>query len=157
MNTLARILAAATMLAVTPAIAQEEHSGHGDAGPFPKVCKAPTAAQPMAHAAMEGLNEHQQASMDGMAKMDRDMMQGMMKQDADVGFICGMIAHHQGAIDMANVELKYGDNARAKEMARKGHRCADKGNCRYEGLACGERQVVGPTSAPVPPWDRTSA
>ena len=73
----------------------------------------------MAHAAMEGLNEHQQASMDGMAKMDRDMMQGMMKQDADVGFVCGMIAHHQGAIDMANVELRYGDNAWAKEMAQK--------------------------------------
>ena len=57
--------------------------------------------------------------MDGMMKMDRDMMQGMMKDDADVAFICGMIAHHQGAIDMANVELKFGDDAWAKAMAQK--------------------------------------
>ena len=51
--------------------------------------------------------------------MDRDMMQGMMKEDPDVAFVCGMIAHHQGAIDMANVELKYGDDQWAKEMAQK--------------------------------------
>ena len=30
-----------------------------------------------------------------------------------------VIAHHQGAIDMANVELKYGDDQWAKEMAQK--------------------------------------
>jgi uncharacterized protein (DUF305 family) len=119
MNALARILATATMLAATPAIAQEAHSGHGDAGAFPEVCKAPSAAQPMMHGGMDGMNEYQRESMDGMMKMDRDMMQGMMKQDADVAFICGMIAHHQGAIDMAKVELKYGDNAWAKEMAQK--------------------------------------
>jgi uncharacterized protein (DUF305 family) len=30
-----------------------------------------------------------------------------------------MIAHHQGAIDMADVVLKTGDNAEAKKMAEK--------------------------------------
>lgn len=63
--------------------------------------------------------EHQKAGMAGMMQMNKDMMQGMMQKDADVAFVCGMIAHHQGAIDMANVELKYGDNAWAKEMAQK--------------------------------------
>ena len=46
------------------------------------------------------------------------MMEGIKAKDADVAFICGMIAHHQGAIDMAEVELKYGDNADAKEKAQ---------------------------------------
>ena len=63
--------------------------------------------------------EHQKAGMAGMMQMNKDMMQGMMQKDADVAFVCGMLAHHQGAIDMANVELKYGDNAWAKEMAQK--------------------------------------
>lgn len=63
--------------------------------------------------------EHQKAGMAGMMQMNKDMMQGMMQKDADVAFVCGMIAHHQGAIDMANVELKYGDNAWTKEMAQK--------------------------------------
>jgi uncharacterized protein (DUF305 family) len=51
--------------------------------------------------------------------MHANMMQGMMKKDADVSFICGMIAHHMGAISMSEVELKYGNNAQAKEMAQK--------------------------------------
>lgn len=63
--------------------------------------------------------EHQKAGMTGMMQMQKNMMQGMMKKDADVAFVCGMIAHHQGAIDMANVELKFGANAWAKEMAQK--------------------------------------
>lgn len=48
-----------------------------------------------------------------------NMMQGMMKKDPDVAFVCGMIAHHMGAISMAEVELKHGDNEEAKAKAQK--------------------------------------
>lgn len=57
--------------------------------------------------------------MEGMKSMHDDMMQGMMQKDADVAFVCGMIAHHMGAISMSEAELKYGDNKEAKAMARK--------------------------------------
>ena len=39
--------------------------------------------------------------------------------DIDVAFVCGMIPHHQGAIDMAKAELAHGDDPWAKEMAQK--------------------------------------
>jgi uncharacterized protein (DUF305 family) len=40
-----------------------------------------------------------------------------MIEDADVAFACGMIAHHQGAIDMAEVLLEHGDNPEMRELA----------------------------------------
>ncbi|MCL4792707.1 MAG: DUF305 domain-containing protein, partial [Gammaproteobacteria bacterium] len=36
------------------------------------------------------------------------MRTGMMADDPDIAFACGMIAHHQGAIVMAETERKYG-------------------------------------------------
>ncbi|WP_064697696.1 CopM family metallochaperone [Rhizobium aegyptiacum] len=68
---------------------------------------------------MGEMTDYQKASMDGMKNMGMNMMQGMMKKDADVSFVCGMIAHHMGAISMSEVELKYGDNDEAKQMAQK--------------------------------------
>jgi uncharacterized protein (DUF305 family) len=37
--------------------------------------------------------------------------------DADKDFIAGMIPHHQGAIEMAKIELKYGKDPQARKMA----------------------------------------
>lgn len=39
--------------------------------------------------------------------------------DPDVEFMRSMIPHHQGAIDMAEVELKYGKDAQARAFAKK--------------------------------------
>ena len=119
-----RLLVAGTVLALAgqPAYAQDAHSGHGGAaGSFPEVCRTDAATPPTAHseADMGSMSGHQKESMAAMMTMDADMMQGMMKEDADVAFVCGMIAHHQGAIDMAEIELEHGDDDWAKEMAQK--------------------------------------
>jgi len=53
-----------------------------------------------------------------MDSMDRDMNQGRLAKDIDVAFICGMLPHHKGAIDMAKAELQYGDDPWAKQLAQ---------------------------------------
>jgi len=50
------------------------------------------------------------------AKMHKDMSMEMTG-DVDVDFLMGMIPHHQGAIDMANVYLKYGKDPVTRKLA----------------------------------------
>jgi uncharacterized protein (DUF305 family) len=64
------------------------------------------------------MNDFQKEYVEGMGKTMPLMMGGMMKDDADVAFVCGMIAHHMGAIEMSKTELKHGDNDGAKAMAQ---------------------------------------
>ena len=48
------------------------------------------------------------------------MMAAMMVSysgNADVDFVTGMIPHHQGAIDMAKIELQYGKDATMQKLA----------------------------------------
>jgi uncharacterized protein (DUF305 family) len=49
-------------------------------------------------------------------KMHKDMMIEY-SGDADIDFVRGMIAHHQGAIDMAKVELQYGKDPDMRKLA----------------------------------------
>lgn len=55
--------------------------------------------------------------MMAMTKMHKPMMDGIMDKDVDVAFIKGMIPHHQGAIDMAEIELKYSKNPQLRKLA----------------------------------------
>jgi uncharacterized protein (DUF305 family) len=55
-----------------------------------------------------------------MEAMDR-MMSDMHRPatgDADRDFVTMMVPHHQGAIDMAIAELRYGRNAQLKRIAQ---------------------------------------
>ncbi|RLM20598.1 DUF305 domain-containing protein [Brenneria alni] len=61
--------------------------------------------------------ESQQAYMQGMDQMHTQMQEGIQSSDPDVAFAKGMIAHHQGAIDMAKTELKYGKDPELRKLA----------------------------------------
>ncbi|MXN51078.1 DUF305 domain-containing protein [Shinella sp. AETb1-6] len=99
MNAKTLFLGAALTLAFSlPAMAQEaDHSGHQ------------MVAEPSASAST-------QAFMDANAKM-HEGMDIPFSGDADVDFVRGMIAHHQGAIDMAKVELEHGKDPAIRKLA----------------------------------------
>ena len=102
-----------------PVLAQE-HSSHAAAPAvdLPPICLANVVDQPMSAAghAMGGSAAHQEL-MAGMEKMNADMMAGGTATDIDVAFVCSMIPHHRGAIDMARAELAHGDDPWAKDLA----------------------------------------
>ena len=52
-----------------------------------------------------------------MDKMHGPMMDAAKAPDADDAFVRGMSPHHQGAIDMAQIVLKYGKDDQAKKWA----------------------------------------
>ena len=68
---------------------------------------------------IEGMDDAQAASMAAMMRMNQAMMATHAIADPDLAFNCGMIAHHAGAIAMAEVELEYGRDDAAKAMARR--------------------------------------
>ena len=111
--------AASAILAagVTAATAQEVA--------FPEKCKMPGNMMAQHEQMMKGHDmsgmqaDFQKEFMEGMQKTMPLMMQGMMNADADVAFVCGMIAHHMGAVEMSRTELKHGKNDEAKAMAQK--------------------------------------
>src|SRR5215213_11298566 len=61
-------------------------------------------------------NEASQGYTDALNKMMKDMHM-QPTGDADKDFVMMMIPHHQGAIDMAKVELKFGKDKKLRHMA----------------------------------------
>ena len=86
---------------------------------LPAICRAnaSAASAPMAMPHAEGASPAHTELMAGMDAMNNNMMAGGTATDMDVAFVCSMIPHHQGAIDMAKAELKHGDDPWAKQMA----------------------------------------
>lgn len=62
-------------------------------------------------------SDFDQAMTEAMERMHRDMAVASTG-DPDVDFAAMMIPHHQGAIDMARVELLYGQDETMKRLAQ---------------------------------------
>ena len=71
--------------------------------------------------AMPGFaQQHSHAGQDmmaGMEKMNHDMANVPMTGDTDHDFVAMMVPHHQGAIDMARVELRDGKDPALRKLA----------------------------------------
>ena len=82
---------------------------------------AQSPAPPNAHAG------HQAKASDAASTKEfKDVHIKMMHEmeitytgNTDVDFVRGMIPHHQGAIDMAKVQLAHGKNAETRSLAQK--------------------------------------
>ena len=64
------------------------------------------------------ITDMQQAYNDSMTHMHNEMMAGMKYNDPDAAFAQGMLGHHIGAVDMAEVQLKYGTDKEMLQLAQ---------------------------------------
>ena len=112
MKTIQRLAAIATVMTAigTAAFAQHAHQP-GSATDPQAVQKATDDMAPK-----PGDAASTKAYKEAHAKMMHDMHQ-TFTGNADIDFMNGMIPHHQGAIDMAKVVLKYGKDAQTRKLA----------------------------------------
>ena len=107
MKTLKTLTLAIAISLAGSALAQ--HQGHQVPGPATPGAHSghtmPTASSPAAKAFAEA-----------NAKMHKDMSIAF-SGNADVDFARGMVPHHQGAIDMAEIVLKFGKDTEAMKLA----------------------------------------
>lgn len=121
--------------AMFPALAQTVPAEARSAINLPEACRAGAAGgsaealramqSAMSQAMQSGMQsmpgqmtETQKGLGEAMRNMSPPMMTGMMAKDADVAWICTMIPHHQGAIDMARAGLKGADNEESRRLAQ---------------------------------------
>lgn len=116
MKLIGKSLVAAALLAVLAACGQAETQKS------PSEEQVSTASSAHDMHAIHGNNtkmpSHSAEYMQSMGKMHDEMVKAAQKADADVAFVEGMIPHHQGAIEMAKIELKYGRDPAMKKLAQ---------------------------------------
>jgi uncharacterized protein (DUF305 family) len=84
------------------------------------LLSAPALAQMPGMKSMPGMATPSDPSSAAFQAANQKMMTGMdipMTGDTDQDFVAGMIPHHQGAIDMAQIELKYGSDPELHRLA----------------------------------------
>lgn len=108
MNRTTKLFALGLLFLTAPAHAEEgmNHDMHDMKGMHQHGESAQPAPKSESAAAFADVN----------AKMHKDM-NIEFTGDADVDFMKGMIPHHQGAIDMAQVVLKYGKDPATRKLA----------------------------------------
>ncbi|MFT6533798.1 MAG: hypothetical protein ACJASC_003363 [Limimaricola cinnabarinus] len=72
----------------------------------------------MAPAEIDASSSVAAAYEQSMLGMHDEMMAGLRHEDPDIAFVLGMIPHHQGAIDMARIQLAAGSDPENMELAR---------------------------------------
>jgi uncharacterized protein (DUF305 family) len=124
----------------------------------PAPIEAQQAAVPgstAASASQEHLADEAPFLAENSAAMDA-MMAGMNVKptgDVDVDFVAMMIPHHQGAIDMALAELRYGKNEQVRRIAPE-IIVEQQQEIAAMHLALGQKlppSTAAPTQAAVPP------
>ena len=113
MNRITGILAAAVFVTgMGSAAMAQSHMQHKSMDPASmpktKTDMAPAASDPASTKAFKETH----------MKMMKDM-DITYSGNPDADFVRGMIPHHQGAIDMAKVQLQHGKNAQIRKMAAK--------------------------------------
>ncbi len=76
------------------------------------------ASKPAYAVQAEPLSAMNLAYIKAIGPMHEKMMQGMMQADPDTAFAAGMLAHHEGAVEMAKVQWRYGKNKAIRELAQ---------------------------------------
>jgi uncharacterized protein (DUF305 family) len=105
-------VAAFAIVALFPAVTMAQHHGHSTA---PSSSGHGGHVMPGAKPAAN-LSEASKAFAAANAKMHKDM--GIaLTGNADLDFARGMIPHHQGAIDVSEIVLKYGKDAEVQKLA----------------------------------------
>ncbi len=92
---------AVVLLLASPALSQPMPGMSANQGAPGPVSESPATA------AYRRASEHMMAGMDAPPTGDPDR-----------DFVAGMLPHHQGAINMAKVELQYGHDPALKKLAR---------------------------------------
>jgi len=96
------LIAVSAILFLVSSVLAEEHSHH----------KPPASAQCSGE---YGVFMHQMTS--DMENMMHDMHSPGYSGDPDIDFLAMMIPHHQGAVDMARLQLMYGKDPLIRKLA----------------------------------------